>query len=128
MNTQSASHQEEQKSGRIGQAQQIFLNVFREFGPLTARQAIVIIEDSKGIRYQQRCGRIAELENMGLLEKHDVVTDEASGKKVNRWISTGRTTPLPMVCKWTECLHCEGKGGAFKSVYVRESGQMEMFQ
>lgn len=130
MNTQSASHEQEERSGRIGHAQQIFLETFREYGPLTARQVIAIIEQTKGVRYQQRCGRIAEIENMGLIEKYDVVVDEVSGKRVNRWIATDRTSPLPLVCKWVPCQHCQEKGGEFKSVYVREckEKQGEMFQ
>lgn len=130
MNTSSASHEQEEKSGRIGQAQQIFWETFKEFGPLTARQAIKIIAQERGVVYQQRCGRIAELTNMGLLELHDVVIDDVSGKRVNRWSATGRTTPLPMVCKFVECQKCGGKGGEFKSVYVREGKEQqgEMFQ
>ena len=128
-NCSSASHQEEQKSGRIGQAQQIFWETFREHGPLTARQAIKVIFQERGVVYQQRCGRIAELQNMGLIERHSVVVDEVTKKRVNTWICTGRTTPFPVACKWTECKHCEGRGGQFKSVYVRPGieAQGEMF-
>lgn len=130
MSIQSASHEQEEQSGRIGQAQKHFWDIFKEYGPLTSREAVKLIDTQKGIKYQQRCGRIAELTSMGLLELHDVVTDDTSGKRVNRWRASGRTTPLPMVCKFVECKHCEGKGGEFKSVYVREGKeqQKEMFQ
>jgi hypothetical protein len=35
-----------------------------------------------------------------------------------------------MVCKFVECQKCGGKGGEFKSVYVREGKEQqgEMFQ
>lgn len=120
MSIQSASHEQEERSGRIGQAQQDFLDIFREFGPLTSRQAIAYVEKYKGRRYQQRCGRIAELTNMGFLELYDVVLDDDSNKRVNRWNATHRTTPLPMVCKFVECKHCEGRGGVYKSVYQKD--------
>lgn len=130
MNTRSASHEQEEQSGRIGQAQKHFWDIFKEYGPLTSREAVKLIETQKGIKYQQRCGRIAELQNMGLIERHSVVVDEVTKKRVNTWICTGRTTPLPCSFTWVECKYCEGHGGKYKRAYIHESGtekQLEMY-
>jgi t-SNARE complex subunit (syntaxin) len=130
MSIQSDSFQEEKESGRISQSHKDYIEAFKEYGPMTSREAREEVHRRTGRMYPPRNGRISELEQMGFIERHSVVMDQVTNKRVNTWRATNRTTPLPCQFKWVECKYCEGHGGKYRRAYIQESAdakQLEMF-
>jgi len=125
-----ASLLEIKKSGYLGKKQEQYVSVFiNSLVPLTHREATNLVEIKFNIKLPERNGRIAELEEMGFLEKVDVVICDFTKKRVNRWRYTGRTDPLDFSMEWRECKHCEGKGGKITKVYHKlyKEEQTKMF-
>lgn len=112
------SFEELKKSGQLGKAQAMYLQIFMECrAALTHKNATWMVNDAFSSKMPARNGRIAELEQLGFLKKHDTVIDRETKKRVNRWIWTGRTTPFESKPEWIECSHCEGKGGRMELIY-----------
>jgi len=113
--------------GTVGKHQAMYLQEFSSGEPLTHKQVVKLIEEDFSIDVPCYGGRIRELEEMGFIEKHDIVVCEFTHKKVNRWIFTGRRTPLPKEKIEITCPHCEGVGKIKKEVYKDTSMQKELF-
>ena len=112
------SYHDIKRSGYLGEKQAMYLSVFSYDGlPLTHRQATREVLDLFKVILPERNGRIAELEAMGFIKKHDIVVCNYSHKKVNRWIWTGRRKPLPKREERIPCPHCDGRGTISKEVY-----------
>lgn len=131
MNTSAKAYDELKSSGELGKSQAMYLVVFMSTGaPLSHLQATHYVEQMFGKKMPARNGRIAELEERGFIRKHDVEECPVTKKSVNRWIWTGRTTPLESKDEWRECRHCEGKGGKVERVYGEPPATIptDMFQ
>lgn len=120
----SMSYDEIKKTGYVGDRQADYLFVFRMLNkPMTHREATDQVFIILGRRQPARNGRIAELEEMGFLIKLDrekMVLDEKTGKMVNQWVFSGRTTPYPARIENVACQCCQGTGYVRKKVYRKE--------
>lgn len=116
-------------SGYVGLRQSQYLYIFANAsGPMTHREATEATQNEFMIRLPERNGRIAELEEMGFLEKVDMIECPITKKTVNRWGYTGRKRPLPKETVQVECEKCCGKGYYNKDIYVKqEEKQMDLF-
>lgn len=137
MNTSALALEELKTSGKIGNAQAMYLSIYADGvlvqgGPVVLRRALshfdatLGVKNVFGVEMPARNGRIAELEAMGFLKKHDVVRCPKTKKMVNRWIWTGRTTPLATENVRERCAHCDGKGFVYATRPVA-AGQKDFF-
>lgn len=105
-------------NGYVGKRQAQYLWVFMGSQvPLTHIQATKKAQSLYGIKLPERNGRIAELEEMGFLEKVDTVVCEFTHHLVNRWKWTGRTKPFVSSQEIITCHHCGGSGKLVRKVY-----------
>lgn len=113
------SYNEIKESGYVGkrQAQYLFIFVSQSPEPLTHRQASDFVNRHFGLNVPQRNGRIAELEQMGFLEKFDTVVCPATLKRVNRWVFSGQRRAKTYYWRKVECKCCKGSGQVFQKVY-----------
>ena len=122
------AYDEIKESGYLGKRQAQYLFIFsREMRPLTHKQATKLAESEFSIRLPERNGRIAELEEMGFLRKHDVVVCEVTNHKVNRWMFTGRKTPFESDMVMMPCPHCEGIGQIKQKFYIKDESQIMFY-
>lgn len=124
------SYDDIRRSGYVGRNQARYLSVFVDsIIPMTHREATESVSTFFGVRQPARNGRIAELEQMGFITKHDTTVCAFTHKRVNRWVWTGRTKPLPSRDEWTVCPHCNGEGGYVDRVYYKgaPSPQEDLF-
>ena len=134
MNTSALALTEIRKSGEIGQSQAMYYYIFSAYSPyhnglaqpLTHLQATDLVNEFFGKKMPARNGRIAELEKLGFLKKHDVVRCAKTNKMVNRWVYTGRTTPITTESVREKCSHCDGKGFVYNNRPVNP-GQKDFF-
>lgn len=124
-------YQEIVASGYVGKMQGLFLSVFVDAAePLTAKQAVLQVVErlgpSKNQKWEQHRNshlewtpRLAELEQRGFLRKYDIVVCDITGKRVNRWIYTGRREPLSHTIVEKSCSRCKGTGTVKVKEYAR---------
>ena len=122
------SYQEIKDSGYLGKRQAMYLSIFikEDRRPFTHKEASDQVCLKFGIRVPERNGRIAELEEMGFIEKYDHVRCMITKKLVNRWRWTGRYEPLEKRERSCECDKCGGTGYIMKAFYVNTDAQMKM--
>ncbi len=119
------AYKEIMASGYVGRIQGLYLSVFVDAGePLTAKQAVLQVVERMGLSalgkddkwaqhrnsHLEWTPRLSELEQMGFIQKYDIVECEITGKRVNRWIYTGSRKPLPFHIVDKSCPRCKGHG------------------
>ena len=107
------------ESGYLAKTQAMYLAVFkRSFKPLTHREVQSLVETTFNRKVHIRSGRVAELENMGMIRKFDTIECPITRMKVNRWVSTDRETPKRKIKTRTSCTRCKGSGVVEKIDYT----------
>lgn len=121
------SYQEILDDGYLGKKQARVLSIFTESypKPLTATDVVKLI--GRGVSENTR-NRITELEQMGFLDKFDIIQCPNTRKKVNRWIFSGRKNPRVKRIVCIDCPRCKGAGEIDIRIYVKEESQMEIFK
>jgi len=115
-------------SKEIGKAQRLYLLIFMETGEAyTHRQVTEQVWLMHQRRMPARNGRIAELESMGFIKKHDTQVDPVTRKLVNRWVWTGRMTAKASQRVWAKCHFCGGHGRVYRRVFTDQGRQQELF-
>ena len=127
--TSSLALQDMKDTKKINEHQAMYMYVFtyKDMPTISHIKATSLVLEIFGKKLPARNARIRELELRGLVCKDGREKCPSTGKLVNLYRYTGRTTALESRMEWVRCDKCEGKGGHMARVYYEEQGQKEMF-
>lgn len=126
--TSRIAWEELRSSGELGRAQAMYVTVIANSAEgLTHRQATQAVFDQYGRRLSARNGGFGGLVDAGFLTVVGEVRCEVTGKLVNVYDWTGRTSPRPSRDEFVKCESCGGAGGHMKKVYY-DQAQGDLFQ
>jgi hypothetical protein len=113
------------KTGQLGERQLLVLKVFTDRYPNKIPASIAVEHLGRGVSEGIR-NRITELVEMGYLEKKDKDKCPITGRMVNYFQWTGRTSPKQKQERTIICPHCHGSGRVTTEVFVETEHQKEM--